>query len=148
MKVLRKLVARALVLTTVVVPSVAVFGSPAFAFYRTVGCSPYGAESQNIRFYADNGDMVSAVSWYWSFPGQGNAKFMFTIDDPAPYDGATTKLRVDTGSSVIEYHQDVDDAAGFYAIGYSVRKFRVVWNGHPTSWRLPNQCDLSEIDPN
>ncbi|MBM2616634.1 hypothetical protein JIG36_13800 [Actinoplanes sp. LDG1-06] len=137
---IRKFIARFLAVVTIVATSIFVLGSPAWAFRRWTTCfNQELGDGQKIRFYADNGDILTTVDWYWRFAGQGNAKYMIDISDFRD-DGADTSVRVDAGSGVFEYTADK-------VIGYNVVKYRVVWNGYATAWLTPGGCFLLPIDP-
>ena len=137
----RKLAAQVLVVVVAVVASVVALASPAMAFTKDVWCyNQNGSAWQQTSFVADNGDPLGHVVWYWKWPGQGSDKYMLSIQDDAPYDGAVTVLRVDLGSTVKQYYQDADDANGYLVLTSTVRKYRAVWNGYATNWITPNAC--------
>ncbi|MEU8814782.1 hypothetical protein [Actinoplanes sp. NPDC048796] len=135
----RKLVARIMVVVAAATASVVAFGAPAMAFTKRTECIYDGVDyiiGQKIYFVADNGRYKGEVNWYFGSPNS------FGIFDLDTSDTARTELRVDVGSTVRSYDQSADDNTGILDIPGTVRKYRVVWDGHPTIWLPPQTCNL------
>jgi hypothetical protein len=134
---LRRITGRAALVLALVVPSIAVLGSPAMAFTKKTGCTSSSVGSgQWVEFRADNGAYLGRVTWFWSWPGQAS-RYQLSVDDKTG-DGAVLTARVDAISQVIDYTAN-------RTIGYEVRKYRVIWNGYASSWFPPNYCDTSIV---
>ncbi|MCY1136696.1 hypothetical protein OWR29_01705 [Actinoplanes sp. Pm04-4] len=126
---LRRMLTRALAVVLAGACMVGVYASPALAF-SVIGpsCDPYNRI--RIDYKTDAGSVVATIIWDdTSDPAE------VSVIDTTP-DGASTYVRIDNGTTVIQY----PGQSSPYHIGYSVRKFRAVWNGYAGDWVNPHRC--------
>ncbi|MBL7258785.1 hypothetical protein [Paractinoplanes lichenicola] len=122
----RRIVARMLVVLMVGAAALAGTAQAAQAFSRTVFCEREGLV---IDYIADNNDFLGSARFHW-YAGY------WTIDiyDANPIDGAVMSARVDEGAKGVREYYSFAELRG------DIRKWRAVWNGYASRWYPENSC--------